>query len=417
MKRNYFIVALIFLIFFIISLLTNILGPIIPEFISSFKLSNSMAGFLPFAFFFAYIVSIPAGSLAEKYSAKSLMLSAFIMAFIGAFCFALFPKYQTALPSLFIIGIGMAMLQVIINPLMRAVGGEEHFAFNAVFAQLIFGVASFLSPHIYSFLVGELSKHPLPDSFFIKTLSSIVPTSLPWVSIYWIFCIITLLMLAVIAFVRLPKIDLKEDERTESKSTYKELLKKRVVILFIIGIFAYVGTEQGLSNWMSKFLEQYHGVNPKIGGANAVSYFWGLMTAGCLIGMLMLKFIDSRKVLAIFSVLAIACLSCALFGSSELSIIAFPLCGFCLSVMWSIIFSLALNSLENHHGAFSGLLCTAIIGGAIVPWFIGMLSDFIGLRLSMMFIYLTLGYILSISIWARPLINNKTIKLKADKEK
>jgi len=415
MKRNYFIVALIFLIFFVISFLTNLLGPIIPEFIKSFSLSNLLAGFLPFAFFFAYIVSIPAGVLAEKFPAKTLMFWAFILAFTGAICFALFPAYHTALPSLFIIGIGMAMLQVIINPLLRAAGGEENFAFNAVFAQFIFGIASFLSPQVYSYLVSELQKTPSSHNFTIRVLSAIVPENLHWVSIYWVFCIIAVLMLVVIAVVRLPKIDLKEDEKVESLSVYKMLLKKRVVILFILGIFAYVGTEQGLANWMSKFLEQYHGLNPQVEGARAVSYFWGLMTAGCLLGMVMLKFIDSKKVLALFSIFAIISLSFSLFGPANYSIIAFPLCGFFLSVMWSVIFSLALNSLENHHGAFSGLLCTAIIGGAVIPWLIGGLGDLIGLRFSMSIIFLTLGYILSISFWAKPIINNKTITLKKQK--
>jgi fucose permease len=415
MKRNYFVVALIFLIFFVISFLTNLLGPIIPEYIKSFNLSNLMAGFLPFAFFLAYIVSIPAGVLAEKYSAKSLMFWAFVLALLGALSFALFPRYQTALPALFTIGIGMAMLQVIINPLLRAAGGEEHFAFNAVFAQLIFGLASFLSPQVYSYLVTELQKEPLPNNRFITIVSSIVPENLHWVSIYWIFGLIALLMILVIAFVKLPTINLKEDEKTESLSVYKMLLKNRTVVLFIIAIFAYVGTEQGIANWMSKFLEQYHGFNPQIEGASAVSYFWGLLTLGCLLGLVLLKFIDSKKVLAFFSIFAIVSLTFGLFGPSAYSIIAFPLCGFFLSVMWSVIFSLALNSLESHHGAFSGLLCTAIIGGAIVPWLIGALSDFIGLRFSMSLIYLTLGYILSISFWAKPIINNKTISLKNKK--
>lgn len=411
MKHNYFIVALIFLIFFVISLLTNILGPIIPEFITSFKLSNSMAGFLPFAFFFAYIVSIPAGSLAEKFSAKTLMTWAFGLATIGAFCFALIPNYSMALPSLFTIGIGMAVLQVVINPLLRSAGGEEHFAFNSVFAQLIFGLASFLSPQLYSYLVTELQKNPLPHNTLIQTLSGVVPADQPWVSIYWVFTVIAIAMVLVILFTKLPKIELKDDEKTETASVYRMLIKKRVVILFVIGIFAYVGTEQGIANWVSRFLEQYHGFNPQTEGADAVSSFWGLLTLGCLLGLILLKFIDSRKVLILFSSLALLSLSFGLFGPANYSIVAFPLCGFFLSVMWSVIFSLALNSLDNHHGAFSGLLCTAIIGGAIVPWVIGGLSDLIGLRYSMMLIYITLGYILSIGFWAKPIVNNKTIKL------
>lgn len=80
--------------------------------------------------------------------------------------------------------------------------------------------------------------------------------------------------------------------------------------------------------------------------------------------------------------------------------------------MWPVVFSLALNSLEAHHGAFSGILVTAIAGGAVVPLIIGALGDVLGLRGGLCFLYLTLGYILSISFWARPLIANKTILRK-----
>jgi fucose permease len=108
----------------------------------------------------------------------------------------------------------------------------------------------------------------------------------------------------------------------------------------------------------------------------------------------------------------------ALFGSGEIALYAFPLVGFAASVMWSIIFSLALNSLESHHGSFSGILCTAIIGGAVVPLIIGWLGDMFGLRIGMLFLYIPLGYILSIGFWARPLIANETMisKRKAEEK-
>ena len=77
--------------------------------------------------------------------------------------------------------------------------------------------------------------------------------------------------------------------------------------------------------------------------------------------------------------------------------------------MWSIIFSLALNSLSRHHGAFSGILCTGIVGGAVVPSLVGLLSDRFGLRLAMLIVFATLGFILSIAWWARPLIRNETV--------
>lgn len=336
---------------------------------------------------------------------------AFLLILSGAACFAIFPEFKVALVSLFVIGIGMAMLQVIVNPLLRISGGEDNFAFNAVIAQLVFGIASFISPKLYSYLVTELNNGNPSNSFAVQLLSGLIPNDLPWVSIYLVFFVIAVLMLILISFVSLPDVDLKDDERTEKRGVYKMLLKKKIVLLYIIGIFCYVGTEQGLANWMSRFLEEYHQVNPQIEGANAVSRFWGLMMVGCILGMVMLKLVDSRGVLMIFSFLAMTSLGFALFGKAEYSVIAFPLCGFFFSVMWSVIFSLALNSLENHHGAFSGLLCTAITGGAIIPWLIGGLGDVISLRYSMIILMITLGYIFCIGFWAKPLINNKTIKI------
>jgi MFS transporter, FHS family, L-fucose permease len=184
------------------------------------------------------------------------------------------------------------------------------------------------------------------------------------------------------------------------------------VLIFFFGIFAYVGTEQGISNWISEFLRTYHNLHPEIEGATAVGRFWGLLTVGCLLGMGLLKIIDSKVVLRIFTLAAIVALTFTLFGNTQTAIIGFPALGFCLSVMWSVIFSLALNSIPKYHGTFSGILCTGIAGGALVSLLIGQLKDLVGLRTGMFVIYITLGYILFISFWAKPLIQNKTISLK-----
>jgi len=410
MKRNYYIVALIFLVFFVISFLTNIIGPLVPDIIRSFKLSLTLVALLPFSFFIAYgVMSIPAGMLVEKFKEKPVMVIAFIVAFLGALLFSLLPRYHVAILSLFLIGVGMAMLQVAINPLLRVAGGEEHFAFNSVMAQLIFGGASFLSPYVYTYFVSNLKVISRDSNFLIKLASHLVPTNLPWISVYWVFVVVTLLMVLVIFLTRFPVVLRKEDERAGAWETHKILFKKRTVILYFFGIMAYVGTEQGVANWISQFLKTYHGLNPQVEGARAVSWFWGLMAIGCLLGLVLLKLFDSRKVLIGFALAAVVLLSLAFFGSGQVALYAFPLVGFAASVMWSIIFSLALNSLESHHGSFSGILCTGIIGGALVPLIIGWLGDRFGLRTGMLFLYLTLGYILSIGLWARPLITNETI--------
>lgn len=413
MKRNYYIVGLILLIFFVISFLTNILGPLIPDIIDSFNLSLTLAGFLPFSFFIAYgVMSIPAGILVDRYKEKRMIFAAFIIAFAGAFLFATLPNFSVGLFSLFLIGLGMAMLQVAINPLLRVAGGEEHFAFNSVLGQLLFGLASFLSPQVYTYLVTNLQDFSGQGNFLIKSMAKVVPTDLPWISLYWVFSAVTLVMILIMALVRLPKVELKEDERIGAKETYKDLFKNKIVILYFLGIFAYVGSEQGVANWISKFLVSYHGYDPKTVGADTISYFWGLLTAGCILGLFMLKIFDSRKVLKWFTSAALICLTAALFGPGNVALYAFPLVGFFASVMWSVIFSLALNSVKRNHGSFSGILCTGIIGGAVVPLIIGWLGDLFGLRFGMLFVYVTLGYILSIGFWSKPLIANVTLRDK-----
>ncbi|MBU4445578.1 MFS transporter, partial [bacterium] len=319
-----------------------------------------------------------------------------------------------AMISLFLIGTGMAMLQVAINPLLRAAGGEEHFAFNSVAAQLVFGLASFISPQVYSYLVQHLRNYSDNENILIRILAGIVPQDLPWISLYWVFVAVTLIMVIVLIVIRLPKIELKVDERVESLRTTANLFGQKVVILYFFGIFAYVGTEQGLANWMSKYLAIYHGFDPLLLGADAVSSFWGLLTAGCLLGLILLKFFDSRKVLIWFSSAAIISLTVSLFGTAKMASIGLPATGFFLSVMWSIIFSLALNSIDKYHGSFSGILCTGIVGGAFVPLIVGGLGDLFGLKAGMMFLYVTLGYILSIGFWAKPLITNKTVSLRKE---
>lgn len=403
------ILLLIFLIFFVISLMSNILGPIIPGIIESFSLSYGLAGFLPFAFFVAYgVMSLPSGLLVERWREKPVLLLAFSLAALGALLFGFNPRFGSALGSLFIIGMGMAMLQVVINPLLRVTGGEEHFAFNSVLGQLAFGAASFLSPMLYSYMDQSLFTPEAPA--WISLLEEWVPVEMKWVSVYFVFALLAGIMLLLIGFTNFPKVELKDDEKVELGKTLKNLLGKRMVWLYFLGIFSYVGTEQGIANWVSQFLQDYHGVDPSIGGAKVISYFWGLLTLGCLLGLVLLKFMDSKLVLVLFSCTAILSLLTGLLAEGNLVLIAFAFSGFCLSVMWSILISLALNSVDFAHGTFAGLLCSGIVGGAIVPLVIGGLADFIGLQAAMFFLFIPLGYILFIGIWARPLVSNSRVR-------
>ena len=394
--------------FFVISFLTNIIGPLVPDIISAFNLSLSMAAFLPFSFFLAYgVMSIPSGFLVEYIGEKKVMILAFLISSIGALAFSINPSYSLYVLSLFLIGSGMAMLQVSINPLLRIIGGEKEFAFNSVLGQLFFGLASFISPLIYSYLIISLSVGNETSNNIILFFKKITFPNLRWVSLYWIFSLVSFLMCVTLIFTNFPEKKKPNRENKEKLNNYIVLIKNPIVILYFFGIFSYVGLEQGVANWISKFLEIYHSLDPQNMGAKIISYFWGLMTLGTFSGLFLLKKIDSRKILIFFTSASIISLLISLFGPLKVSLFSFPLIGFFISTMWSIIISLALNSTSKDHGAFSGILVSGIIGGAVIPLIIGILADFVGLKFGMTILLIPLLFILTIGFWSSPLINNK----------
>ncbi len=358
MKINYYLVGLIFLTFFVISFITNILGALNPDIIKSFGLSLTYSAFLPFAFFIAYgVMSIPAGMLVEKFKEKRIMISAFIVAFTGALLFSIFPSYTVFIPSLFLMGSGMAMLQVAINPLLRVSGGEKHFAFNSVMAQLIFGGASFAAPIFLSYLILKINDNEpsAARDIFIK----IVPVDLPWISLYWIFSLILLLMVFITLVSKFPEVRRKEDEKSGTWAAHKSLFSQKLIILYFIGIFSYVGTEQGVSYWLSEFLHRYYGYDPITTGAPVVGWFWGMMSVGCLFGLLLLKLFDARKILMGAVILAAAFLSLSLFTNGKIALITFPfsrIFSFC-NVVYYIFFSIEFSSKPSWFFCRNSLHC------------------------------------------------------------
>src|SRR5215475_2256864 len=183
MSKSALLMLFIMVIWFVISFVTNLIGPLMPTIISDFHLSLALAGFLPFSFFLAYgLISIPAGALVEARGPRATLLAAFVLNLVGCLAIGLYPVYAVVIAGLFVIGLGMAMLQVVINPLMRATGGEAHFAFFAVMAQLIFGLASYVSAYIFVALMHSPAAAQQP---------------LIWVDFYWAFVGAFALLIAI----------------------------------------------------------------------------------------------------------------------------------------------------------------------------------------------------------------------------
>ena len=152
MKANFNISLVIFVmvVFFVISFITNIIGPLIPQFIKTYNLSLVLASFLPLSFFFSYgIFSIPAGIYLERYGGKIIMAIAFLTSSIGAALIIVCPGYFSFIISFFLIGTGMAILQVAINPLLRQAVSGENFAFFSI------TIGSFISSLLIQILISS----------------------------------------------------------------------------------------------------------------------------------------------------------------------------------------------------------------------------------------------------------------------
>ena len=411
-QRSISAVILVLITFLAISVITNILGPLLPLIKQDFNINNTVAGFFPLFFFIAYgVVSIPAGIFTEKFGGKTTMALACLLSALGALAFASAPSMSMALMSLFFIGCAMAFLQVVINPLLRIAGGEEHYAFFSTAAQMIFAVGGMLTPQINAYFVHSLKMND-ESSLVVQLLGDVVPAAMPWISMYWMFALISMVLLLAVFVIKLPSVELNEDEKVGGIGLCLSLLKNKTVLLFFLGIACYVGAEQGIAASMLIFLEEYHGVDPLTVGADTMSAFWAAMAVGCLLGLALLKVIDTRKVLMIFVAGAIVSYLTALYTSTSISLLAYAASGFFLSVMFPAIMSLGLNSVREHHGSVAGILCSGIAGGAVVPVIVGFIADTSGdFRLGALFVLVPLAYMFSIGLWAKPLITNKTISL------
>ena len=386
-------------VFFVISFITNIIGPLIPQFIKTYDLSLVLASFLPLSFFFSYgVFSVPAGIFLERYGGKIVMLSAFIISSVGAALIILMPGYLSFIFSFFMIGTGMAILQVAINPLLRYAVSGENFAFFSIIGQLAFGSASFLSPVFYRFLLEKkifFGLHIFNDE--------------PWLWIYVLFILAIIALLLFLYFLKIPG-----NQSTSEKfdiNVFSKFLNNRISYFYFFGIFSYVGVEQGINNWSSQFLYQYHSLDPEKVGVEVISAFWGNLTIGTIISLFLVKLIDEKKLLSIYSLSSFIIAFLAIHGDSEISVLSFKLLGFSISGVWSVMISLGLNSVPKNHSVFTGILLTGIVGGAIFPFIVAGIGQLFNLKVGMHVILIGLVYLLYVSFTAKPLISNKTIKL------
>jgi FHS family L-fucose permease-like MFS transporter len=378
---------IITLLFFMWGLLTSLNDVLIPHLKSIYTLSYVQAMLVQFCFFGAYfIVSLPAGMLIKRIGYQNGAVAGLMIAAVG--CALFYPAatsgYSLFLFAFFVLAGGITILQVAANPYVAVLGDPRTASSRLTLTQAFNSLGTTVAPTLGGMLIlagGVLSSADLAklsaDQLVAYRATQAASVQGPYLALAG-----ALLVLAILfALARLPKI--VDAEQGDAQGGYAEVLKHRHLALGVVAIFLYVGGEVSIGSFLINFLG-----DPHVAGlaaedaAHYVSYYWGGAMVGRFIGFVVMRKVSPGKALAFNATAVIALVLLAIFSSGHLAMWAILAVGLFNSIMFPTIFSMALNKLGPLTGQGSGVLCMAIVGGALVPFAQGLLADTISLQLS-----------------------------------
>lgn len=392
--------VIVTLLFFMWGFLTSLNDVLIPHLKAIYTLSYTQAMLVQFCFFGAYfIISLPAGMLIRKVGYQNSAVIGLILAAIG--CALFYPAsssgYIFFLIALFVLASGITILQVAANPYVTALGNAHTASSRLTMTQAFNSLGAAIGPKIGGILIlsstvltaAQLASLPQAELAIYRAKEA-ATVQIPYLALG-----AALLILAVLfAIAKLPKIN-HDESILEISNAKTSLLSHRHLVLGVIGIFLYVGAEVSIGSLMINFIGERHvaGLSPSE-AAPYVTYYWSGALLGRIIGFIIMLRVSPGKLLAFNATSSILLILTAIFSSGPLAMWALVAVGLCNSIMFPTIFSMALNKLGKLTGQGSGLLCMAIVGGAIVPLSQGFLADSIGLRLSFFLPAACYGFIL-----------------------
>jgi fucose permease len=218
---------------------------------------------------------------------------------------------------------------------------------------------------------------------------------------------------------KIPKVRLLEEEKI-SVAAIGSLLKEPVIITYTLAIFFYVGAEVGTSSYIVVFMEKIHGFGNSVSlwdkgtfmylafpsaSALVVGLFWLFQAIGRLIIGQLMKVFRPRSIFIIHSAGACVAILIAVFSPAKVALFAFVLTGYFTCASFTSIFSAAIQSFGKYHGAISGILCTAIVGGAVIGFLVGAIGNTFGMRAAMMVNFVAFLYVFAISVWGKGKLN------------
>lgn len=374
--------SLLTTLFFMWGFLTCMNDILIPHLKGLFDLTITQAMLVQFTFFGAYfLMSLPAGWIIGKIGYKMGIVSGLGVAGIGAALFfpaAAFLSYGFFLFALFVMASGIVVLQVAANPYVAELGTPETASIRLNLTQGFNAVGTTIAPIFGAWLILDNTSQDL--------VSKAEAVQMPYVGLA-----LTLVLIAVVfAFVKLPKI-LESNEAKAEGSAWKI----RHLVLGAVGIFTYVGAEVSIGSALVMYFgdEGLH-LFGEADAARYVAIFWGGAMVGRFIGSAVMQKIPAAKVLAFNSVMVVILIITSMLTTGYVALWSIVLVGLFNSIMFPTIFTLAIDGLGKHTSQGSGILCLAIVGGAIVPMIMGVLADSFGLANSFIVAILCYAYIL-----------------------
>jgi len=363
------------ILFFIFGFITTLNMALVPHLKRLFDLPYGWAMLVESAFFLAYFVfASPTSKLIESIGYKRTMVVSLFIQVVGCLMFvpaAMYVSFPLFLTAVFVVGAGVTALQTSANPYVSILGPESSASVRLTLAQAFNSVGTTIAPLVAGAFI-------LTDPAKVATKAAIADT----VRMPYILIAAALLALGIIVnFLHLPAIatqafrPAKEGDPILSRSIWAY----RHTVLAAVGIFLYVGVEVGLGSIAVDYFKS-QGLDSLKTAAFLASLYWFGALVGRLLGSWMLTKIEAGKLLGIFGLCAAGMIVLSMMTSGQVAIYTLVLCGFFNSIMFPNIFALGIKGLGPMTSKGSGLIMTAVVGGAIIPPMLGKLADIVGIQ-------------------------------------
>jgi len=382
-------------LFFIFGFITNLNMSLVPHLKAVFTLGFGWAMLVESAFFLAYFVfSSPTSKLIETIGYKRTMVVSLFIQVVGCLLFipaAKLVSFPLFLTAIFVVGAGVTALQTSANPYVSILGPEGSSSIRLNLAQAFNSIGGTAAPFVAgAYILNDLGPN--------ATQMQVADT----VRIPYILIAAALLLLGLaLAFMHLPHIAQTQEFRPGKEGDpilSRSIWSYKHTVLGALGIFFYVGVEVGLASIaVNYFLSQ--GISTAKTASFLVSLYWGGALVGRLLGAGIMTRVKAGKLLGIFGFTAAVLIAISMVTSGTVAIATLVLCGFFNSVMFPNIFTLGIAGLGPMTSKGSGLIMTAVVGGAIIPPLIGLLADRMSIQHSFIVPIICYLYIAYYGLW------------------